>query len=48
MNDERDIACKKRVPSPGSAAIVGISRPNDTIVIGIPVVDVLLYDLSIC
>ena len=48
MNDERDIARKKQVPAPGSAAIVGILRPNDTIVISVPVVDVLLYYLSIC
>ena len=48
MNDEGDIERKERVPAPSADAFVGVLRPNNAIVIGVPVLDVLLYYLSIC
>ena len=33
------------VPAPGTAASVGIQRPDDTILVLVPVNDVLLHDL---
>lgn len=33
------------VPTPGTAASVSIQRPDDTILVLVPVDDVLLYDL---
>lgn len=42
VDDERGNSSEGRGPTEISAATVGVSRPDDTIMIGIPVIAVLL------
>ncbi len=44
VDDEGGNSSERRGPTEVSAAAIGVSRPDDSIVIGIPVVAVLLND----